>query len=763
MFVAEDPDGDEGCPNCTGTCTLMYNDDGFRRDVGGLSGKGPKRSYSGVCVKPVEMPEFPPIVTDDTESSPAEQAGVENPSNDSCFLDDVPIEGSLDMGMFKFNSKASEYTTSGKDVQSGFKDGGKSAAKSNSVMIPNIGLMDGASIIAGFDYGACGYLTAGDIEVVVDGKKYILVSIASDSLIAPAFCFITRPCEGLFAVGMGGVEVTVGLFTISIDVMAFSLNGQLGLSSSFDMWTGTLMERAPLKRYGHAVIQASTEVGFKIGKLGTVSLNLEGTLMVNGDPNKDGTWNIAEIFDMLAKLKEGGDAVEAALKSFDIGIMANAKVMPVLTIGSKTIDLSDAAFATGTFLLWNDKDGLDVRLGLSAQVDPLGILLAVLEQPAAVDFLKFIFNLIGYEKGNATLAAAVDIIGQIGGKEARLGIAFSINFGDLFSLGFSYMDADKDTFCLDLSGTELCGVSNCKTSSDCSSSAPFCMDLGAIDVCVGCRRDADCAGRTDGKTLCDTVDVFETFAGRLPSYTCIEPREVGEVCTYDSSCKSKSCGPDGAFRKYCIECESDKDCETLISSKYNSWGVREKREVRGRLCQTPLISELYRFTDAGGMQDGYFNCQEPREIGEFCTYDNTCKSDHCKEIVGIGKCVACEEDAHCGGTTPVCDTRIIGGTYACIPKKDNGESCSYDSTCKSDHCRDFAAIGKCVACEQDSHCSGSTPICDTQIIGGSFACIPKKKGASALEIACIPKKKVPVLWRLHHEWMQWLPRWKHLQ
>eukprot|EP00798_Chlamydomonas_sp_ICE-L_P026782 gene26782-4368_t len=633
MFMTAKTDGDGGCPSCAGTCTLMYNDDGFRRDVSGLSEQGPKRSYSGVCAKPEETPQFPPIVTDPSQPSPAEQAGVS--TDDSCFLDDVPIDGSLKMGKFTF--QGSQGATSGGDVQRGFKDGGKSTAKSNSVT-PTVALMDGASLIKGFGVGACGRLTAGDIEVVIEGKKYILADIKSSgaTAVTPAFCFITRPCEGLFAVGMTGVEVKSGIFTIAVNMMAFSLNGRLGLTSPFDMWTGNLMERAPLKRYGHAVLQASTDVGFKIGRKGQVTLTLEGTLLVNGDPNEDGAWNIADIFDMLATLKDGGDAVTAALENFDIGIMATARVMPVITIGTRVIDLRKAVFATGTFLLWNDRDGLDVRLGFSAQVDPIGVLLGVLNKPAVAKFVEFVFDKIGFEGKDLMQSAAVDLIGQTGGAEDRFGIAFSMNFGGLFSLGFSYMDADENTLCLDLSGIELCGVANCNTNSDCSSVAPFCMDIGVIDVCVGCRKDADCAGRSDGKTLCHTIDIFETFSGRLPSYTCIEPRELGEICTYDSSCKSNSCGPDAAFRKCCMECGSDKDSETLISTKYNGWGVLEKREVRGRVCKTSTIDQLDRFSDAGGMEDGYFSCEAPREIGEFCTYDNTCKSGHCQDFLGIG-------------------------------------------------------------------------------------------------------------------------------
>ncbi len=81
------------------------------------------------------------------------------------------------------------------------------------------------------------------------------------------------------------------------------------------------------------------------------------------------------------------------------------------------------------------------------------------------------------------------------------------------------------------------------------------------------------------------------------------------------------------------------------------------------------------------------------QSNENCSDDYKCKTDN-------GACVVCLDDTHCSGNTPVCDTEI-----------NDCKGCENDTQCGVNKCK--VDTGACVPCVNDSHCSGTTPVCDT--------------------------------------------------
>jgi hypothetical protein len=107
-----------------------------------------------------------------------------------------------------------------------------------------------------------------------------------------------------------------------------------------------------------------------------------------------------------------------------------------------------------------------------------------------------------------------------------------------------------------------------------------------------------------------------------------------------------------------------------------------------------------------------FTCVPKQANGEPCTYSSTCESGIC--MAGI-QCVECVDDSDCAGKSgrPICDTNIFSGTQTCIPKKQIGESCTYDSTCASGNCYKptlTGAAGTCQCNECSTNGCGGCPL-----------------------------------------------------
>jgi len=67
----------------------------------------------------------------------------------------------------------------------------------------------------------------------------------------------------------------------------------------------------------------------------------------------------------------------------------------------------------------------------------------------------------------------------------------------------------------------------------------------------------------------------------------------------------------------------------------------------------------------------------------------------------------CETDDDCetiSGARPICDNNLFQSTYTCIPKREIGARCTYDSTCASGNCMAYIGISGTCQC---SECRGS--------------------------------------------------------
>ena len=76
---------------------------------------------------------------------------------------------------------------------------------------------------------------------------------------------------------------------------------------------------------------------------------------------------------------------------------------------------------------------------------------------------------------------------------------------------------------------------------------------GTSDECVECNTDADCSGRTDGKTVCDTG----TGSCICPEHasTTVTDQRIGETACYCEAGYVVNGTGDG-----CVECNTDNDC-----------------------------------------------------------------------------------------------------------------------------------------------------------------------------------------------------------
>ncbi|MDH5674368.1 MAG: DUF3344 domain-containing protein [Myxococcales bacterium] len=201
-------------------------------------------------------------------------------------------------------------------------------------------------------------------------------------------------------------------------------------------------------------------------------------------------------------------------------------------------------------------------------------------------------------------------------------------------------------YCDDLSGAVgSCVTEDCVDDGDCSDPLPIC-DTGAVpNRCVQCLLDQDC----EVGTICDTAG----------DKTCVQ-------CTAENSTACSSAGAGTA----CLDsgscgCTGDADCGGNQS---------------GRVCD----SSVSRCT---------VGCRG--EGGNGCPATLVCTSSSSE----IGQCVACLDDADCGGDTPRCDT----SSELCV-------QCLDASDCGSD--APVCSQGACVGCSSDADCGDAErPAC----------------------------------------------------
>ncbi len=226
-------------------------------------------------------------------------------------------------------------------------------------------------------------------------------------------------------------------------------------------------------------------------------------------------------------------------------------------------------------------------------------------------------------------------------------------------------------------------TTSCNRDADCMNPTPVCRRGMGMNpsVCVECTADSNCAGRMDGRTLCDP-----------DSNTCVQ-------CTAMSSAMCMASGAGSACRMGTCGCNRDSDCGDATS---------------GRVCDTDMnrcVEGCYRAEGRNGCPMGR-SCtsDDPNTRGQCttnCNRDNDCMvpTPYCRRgadpDAGMGmqsQCVGCLMDSHCASRMDgrlVCDPT----SAACVECTDASRS-----RCMASGAGSACRMGAC-GCNTDSDCA----------------------------------------------------------
>ena len=254
-----------------------------------------------------------------------------------------------------------------------------------------------------------------------------------------------------------------------------------------------------------------------------------------------------------------------------------------------------------------------------------------------------------------------------------------------------------------------CRVGNCASPSDCALQGQLCVN----NACIGCSSTSQCPMNQ----VCDTTDSLCRPGNCLSSAQC----GAAQVCN------NRFCGP----------CTQDSQCGTGRLCLGGSCTVANCRlpsdcAVQGQLCVANTCTACTQTSQCGAGQvcdtDGLCktgNCVNTSD----CTNGRLCLSRVCSNCTSDGQCGAgkicinggcvtgvCRADADCspGLQCDVVPTSPTAWTCrSCTPPNTaTGNSCGNGRVC------DASGLCRFGNCTQNSHCSGSTPVCS------NFSCSP---------------------------------------
>lgn len=323
----------------------------------------------------------------------------------------------------------------------------------------------------------------------------------------------------------------------------------------------------------------------------------------------------------------------------------------------------------------------------------------------------WIFDKIGFAQDNPffKIHAQLNAGRNEASQEAHGGLELTTYFTDkpdsvseeealepFFGASFNWAGGSVE-FCLAWGGSRFCLLQACGSDEDCGAATPFCLK-GAL--CVECEEDEDCADRSDGKTVCDTLHVYSLLEGHPPTYQCVEPKPNGARCYRDETCASNACGPNWRIDgdKYCYECELDSECppEKPICQTVDF--------LEADPSWTQIIADAT-FTNTGisvkvDDQPGMNTCIPKPGLEGYCWEDDTCGSGSCYKPSRTCQCMpgtgvgggGCDDDEECFDVS-------MYRANVCIRANanlDNDRVCGKNEHCKSGCCSvPFAGQNTC--------------------------------------------------------------------
>jgi MYXO-CTERM domain-containing protein len=280
--------------------------------------------------------------------------------------------------------------------------------------------------------------------------------------------------------------------------------------------------------------------------------------------------------------------------------------------------------------------------------------------------------------------------------------------------------------CVQCSGTNssACGVGmsvcntatnlcvGCNSSSDCGGTTPFCEN----NRCRGCRANNECSGATPAcKTstgACVQCTAGSTMACSGATSQCNDTTNVCVQCLTNSQCPGERPVCD---RNECRPCMNDMDC---------GGDTPACNTASGRCVQCTAMSAM------------------------ACTGGTPL----CNAM--SNRCVQCNSDTECSGATPVCDGNVCRACRAdmeCAAREGTNAcgasgACVQCTTASATACRSPTSVcnnttNRCVQCNVNVECSGTTPVCDSNMCRGcrgDMDCAGREgTGSCAMTGACV--------------------------
>jgi len=464
-----------------------------------------------------------------------------------------------------------------------------------------------------------------------------------------SLCMAFNPCSHTYAFAQVGILPSIPLskaapeMSVTIDVVAFSLEKQLQSTSLNKLWEGGSASPAEKQVPGHVFIQGTLSVALQLKDDLSLALEVVCKLIMDMDPGNDGAFS---------------PFAEGSNRQTDWAFMLSGDAKPVLHLpNDKTLDLSGFLSATADmYVLVNGEDSafqfgatISRNLGKLCDTSPaLDILCAIFEEETGLSG-----SLLMYAN-DAGFGLRVEVTATFELKSDFL--EDMLNFpGGSVSAGFQLSFIGKKP--------------------------EVCVSFSGKNVCFGsCSSNSDCA---DDK-FCDTV--FKV---------CSKKRKIGGKCGQNAACTSEHC-----VLGFCRECEAQGDCtgsdqyctdklslngaSKCENQRDDGWGIctrdyQCKHYCKGGWCRecedNDHCSSGKYCTDAG-------SCKTPNDNGfGICTKDYQCKN-----VCKSGWCKDCKENGDCGSG------RYCNDRSECKSKRSNGwRTCSKGSQCASGRC----SWGKC--------------------------------------------------------------------
>ncbi|XP_043215925.1 cyclic nucleotide phosphodiesterase inhibitor-like [Amphibalanus amphitrite] len=173
------------------------------------------------------------------------------------------------------------------------------------------------------------------------------------------------------------------------------------------------------------------------------------------------------------------------------------------------------------------------------------------------------------------------------------------------------------------------------------------------------------------------------------------------ACRRDRDCHTGKCGDKGR----CVVCLTRADCAAgeYCSPSGSCDPLRQLHEKceNNDHCLSRACGKLGYCVECrtnqqcrSGERCSWGVCRPRYKFGESCSQNSDCDTDLCRDKT----CVECDRDRDCGGN------RYCTNAGRCQEKRAAGGKCTRDSQCTTGQCD--TRTGDCVQCKVDRHCRG---------------------------------------------------------